>query len=398
MTIRKSLGALRTILPFAMAFAAIVGCTDGNDGVGEGEDGSGGADPSGESPDGPGSEEGGGQNGGPTGQCTKTWDETLVARCNYLDTYAANMKDHTPAGDIDPYHPTESCRTSLAYHIDLSTAWNGKDKAEAKEAILTAVHTMFFHPLLIPADFTFMTNKVPDKFGEGQMRSIDAKDIPANYDNILSRKTFNEGLYIRFVGGIKHLEPASFSAHMKTSNGGLVEVDESYARTANHAKNISGAAIKYLVARSLYHELRHTEGKIGHTSCSKIYENEDECDDDLVGSGYGDASQFGQALNLGALYTRRPGVYASVYPEPALYHVFYSTCRYAITKVNDFAINLSGAIRSGDPCLSDGTIWQGMAQMQVKPAAGGPLTPPGTLAVPDAAWTCADSQRPAGKD
>lgn len=375
MLLRRPLRALTAALALSCAAS---GCSDGSDG-GSGESGGGT-----ESPDGPDATPSD-PNGPPQAQPTTCgdFDVWLVKACNLVDTYAENTKNGPPEPGVDPYRPTEACKSQLASWVNVASQWN--EMPESRDALLAALHVLFFHPLAMPKDRVFLKSGAPT-FAEGEMASAGVIELAESPDIVVTRKTYNEKLMHRFGKGITKISPMDSTANMATSFGGLVEVDYVYAKKAWQKNNVNELANKYIVARSLYHELRHTEGYAQHTSCSDIFVNETECDDTLDASGYGGGAQIGQALALGALYGRRVNTWSPVYVgDPS--QVFRTSCRYAIERVNDVA-KFMEANTEGDPCNENGAIYGELLSKQVKPTAGAPS---GKVALPDNDWTCADS-------
>lgn len=363
----RSLFASSTARALALTLVACsaVACTD-PESNGGGYDGSG--PPPGEDgdPNDPGNGGGGGDEEASKPYLGCPQMKTLVPACNYLTTreknLAAGFTPVTADEDIktsgrtifELYQPTEECKGLLEEYFHFDAAWKKPENARARNAALAGLHTLFFHPMMMPADKTMIWKGSPHVFGEGPMASYGVTKAPAEGEYVLRYDHVNTGLLQQFRGEVTkivfndYIAPDGQYGEVKMEEwGGQIDVNASWLTVPPYKLNddLDFVRFKYDVASTFFHEFRHAAGFAQHTSCSTPFGSEGQCDDGISHTSYGEQAQIFNALVLGAAYSRAPNDYDPLASKGHILRNHRVNCERATEKVND----IGKWVKTNDP-------------------------------------------------
>ncbi len=328
---------------------------------------------------------------------------TLIPACSYVTTAEANLAaGYTPIAPnedfaktgrtiFDLFQPTDECKSEIKKHFAFDAGWD-KDP-HALDYAVTALHTLFFHPLMVPADHAFIWPASPLKMEEGMFDYFGAMPIPEGHDYVLPRNYVNESLMTQFrsnVTSIRYLADivkGSEIVHMQTY-ASQVEVNAYWLIRAEGVVKDDPTAlsrIKYTLAGTFFHEMQHADGYVSHEGCStKIFGSQASCNDTLAQSAFGRQAQLGQAMTLGALYTRLPNSFERMTSDATIRHVYRENCLASTERVNDLASWVRDHDLQRDACNKTTVIDAAFAARKQPPA--GAMGPTGEEAGPE--WYC----------
>ncbi len=375
---------------FLAALAFTLGALAGCEAEHHTQEGAGATDPAEESPPAPTNEPGSPTYTGKTMSCEDR--EALIAACNLYDTRLVNIAANRP----DVFAPTPQCEAQLLAKLPFDASWQGEDEkiALARSRMLAGVHALLFYPLLVPKDRTLIWPAGGDPEAPAFTAQFyighGVQDLPDDRDLVVTAKYVNEKILDLVYGEVTAISLVETGegegTHMQTTDvGGHVEVVRSWVSGKTGSLYNRDAVAPLIIARSFLHEARHAKSTVKHDACDQHYGFEVECDDNLGDTAYGLGGEVGQALVLGAMYSRvaDDAEAKMIVPEGVLGSFYVDNCDHLVSKVND----VGEWVRKNDAygaCASS-FVAEGLRQ-RVSPSAA-PLPQPDAL-LP---WMCSDS-------
>lgn len=283
----------------------------------------------------------------------------LHASCNYVTTreqnLAAGFTPVQPGEDLsqrtifDLYQPTDACKKDLAewFHLDDAT-WKKPENKKARDAALSGLHTLFFHPALLPADGSFYWKGGTQKVESTAMGQYGLPNVPADELFVMKRNMSNnplmESFYAR-IGKITLAPSLEGAAPMKTV-AGVVDVSAAWLTAVEDPNDsLDFVRRKYAVASTFFAEMEQANGLPEHTTCAKHFGAETSCDAALLATSYGRQAQLELAFSLGIAYARAPNDNAMLASEAHYKKNWTSSCERATEKVNA----LGAWVKANDP-------------------------------------------------
>jgi hypothetical protein len=264
--------------------------------------------------------------------------EKVVQACNLVTTREVNLE----SGASALYDPTPACQDALLSTFAFDSTWKTDSAKEAREQMLRGLHALLFFPMLHPKDLTFIFEGSPEIFTSEWTIDYGSREIPASHEFVVTRTHVNEGALDWVYGELTSITldgKLDGTTHMETvPQSGALSVSKLWLKNpATYARSgTSWMASRYIVARSILHEMRHAAGAFTHEGCDNYFGNEKQCDEVLMASSYGVGAQTGQALVLGAMYARVDGDPEGkpIESPTVIKSLFLDNCEHALTKVN----------------------------------------------------------------
>lgn len=293
---------------------------------------------------------------------------SLANACNYKIVYEQNLAaGYTPIAPnedfaatqrtiFEPFQPTEACKAQLETLVTFGPTWNLtysyfhdmaqelfpdepevwteyatgwlEKRKRAKHNFLSAMHALFFHPVLATQDQKLILGFFQNV--EGWTEQYGIRTLPPAGSFVLDETYINEKILDRFVSEVTSILLDDESYKMATY-GSTIFVSEDFAAgpykdNTFYASESNVGLLKYPIARTLFHEFMHATGiSNDHAICPVPGDEDNECDQE-IDSAYGLGSAFEHALHLGALYSRLPGQSAYLVPDIDLLHMYKANC------------------------------------------------------------------------